>query len=393
MKIGIVVRILWSAGTQKFAIEQARALQEEGHHVTIIFLRNTKSGDVYAPLLDGLDYKIMTQNNSSRFVWLYDFLTGIFMPTRKGEGRVDYNLLRRLPRYVRDMNFDYIICQDQWAGLGGYYCKKKQGIRYAVVFHEQVNNFPWVKGFKRFFVYMALRWQKKIVMNADRIFTMTEAVAKTINDFYKGEIEVVEIFPGLKNNVVHNYLEKKNQIVLISYWNEVKIPEAYIPIFKGINGYKFVIAGNWISSDYMNKFIDKLTSEGAFDKVTFQSNMSEGEKTKLLHESKFYMRFGQDEKGPGYGTIEAIEAGIPIICNTGLGIADYLKSSNFALVMDNIDKIERINQFLTDTDDEDTYNKVQSEMVQMINEHSWHAHASKMLREIGVEGCNDGTAR
>jgi hypothetical protein len=161
LKIGIIVRILWSAGTQKFAIDQARSLKEAGNDVTLIFLRKTKSGAVYAPLLDDLDYRIMAESNTSKFVWLYDLITGIFMPNRRGEGRVDYNLLRKLPKYAKDMNFDYLICQDQWAGLGGYYCYKRLGIKYAVIFHEQVNNFPWIKGIKRIFAYIALKFQKR----------------------------------------------------------------------------------------------------------------------------------------------------------------------------------------------------------------------------------------
>ena len=384
MKIGIIVRILWSAGTQKFAIEEARALRDEGQDVTLIFLRKTKSGDVYLPLLDGLNYKIMEESNTSKFVWLYDFITGIFMSNRRGDGRVDYNLIRRLPKYIKDMNLDYLICQDQWAGLGGYYCHKKLGIKYAVIFHERVNDFPWIKGIKRFFVYIALWFQKKIVMNAHRIFTETEGVARTVRNFYNGDVRVTAIFPGLKDNITHNYSKKQNKIMLISFWNEVKIPEIYIPTFKGILKYKFIMAGNWTSLEYKEKFIAKLKNEEVIDKVDLLGSLSETQKILLLQESKFFIRFGKDEFGPGYGTLEAIEAGLPIICNNGLGIAEYLKNYKFALVLEDINNTDKVNQFMEVVDNEETYNLMQSDIVKMIGEYSWHKHASKLLQEIGV---------
>jgi glycosyltransferase involved in cell wall biosynthesis len=385
LKIGIIVRILWSAGTQKFAIEEARSLQDEGHDVTLIFLRKTQSGDVYLPLLDGLNYKIMEESNTSRFVWLYDFLTGIFMSSRRGDGRVDYNLIRKLPKYIKDMDFDYLLCQDQWAGLGGYYCYKELGIKYAVIFHERVNNFPWMKGIKRIIVHMALRFQKKIVMNAHRIFAVTEGIARTVSNFYKGEVRVTAIFPGLKDNVIRNYSKKQNKIVLISFWNEIKTPEIYIPIFKEINDYKFIMAGNWTSPEYMEKFIDKLKKEEVMHKVTLLSSLSETQKVSLLQESKFFIRFGQGELGFATGTIEAMEEGIPIICNTGLGIAEYIKGYKFALVLENVNNTDKINQFLELVDNEEVYNSIQSDIVKMIGKYSWHKHASQLLQEIGMD--------
>lgn len=382
MKICIVVRILWSAGTQKFAIQQAKAFQDAGHEVTIIFLRSTESGHVYDELLKTVEYEIMFQGNKSIFVPLYDLITGIFMPNRKGEGRVDYNLIRRFPRYIRRRNFDHIICQDQWSGLAGYYAKRKLGIKYSVIIHEQVNNFPWIKGFKRILVTLALRWQRKILYNADRIFTVTEPVAETIKGFYRDKLDVSSVFPGIDNHIERNYSIKKNQIIMVSYWNEVKIPEAYIPIFKGIEGYNFVMAGNWISLEYRNMFLDKIQHENLKDKVTFVDHLSEVEKSALFAESKFYLRFGQDEKGPGYGTIEALESGLPVICNNGLGISPYLLDKSFALVIDDLRDIESIQTFINRSDTKDNYERLQEQIEAMIDKLSWTTHANKIITEI-----------
>jgi glycosyltransferase involved in cell wall biosynthesis len=221
-------------------------------------------------------------------------------------------------------------------------------------------------------------------MNAHRIFTETEEVARTVRNFYNGSVKVMAIFPGLKNNIAHNYSKKQNKIILMSYWNEVKIPETYIPLFKEIDGYEFVMAGNWISQEYKKRFKERLKMEGVIGRVTFLSSFSEKEKISLLQESKFFVRFGSGEKGPGYGTIEAIEAGIPIICNTDLGIAEYLQSYNFALVLEDLNSVDKIKQFLGQMDNEEAYESMQSDIARMIHEYSWQKHASRLLEEIGA---------
>ena len=101
MKIAILVRILWSAGTQKIAIQEARTLTQMGCDVELIFLRRSKSGEVYGDLLKNINYRVLSENNKSVLVPIYDFITGIFMSSRKGEGRIDYNLIRGFPSLAR----------------------------------------------------------------------------------------------------------------------------------------------------------------------------------------------------------------------------------------------------------------------------------------------------
>ena len=382
MKIAIVVRLLWSAGTQKFAILQARALVKAGHDVEIIFLRKSKSGAVYDDLLKDLNFKIISERNRSILVPVYDWITGIFMQSRKGEGRVDYNLIRGFPKYARD-KYDLIICQDQWAGLAGYYNWRKYGTPYFVIIHERVNKFPWVKGIKRVLVWLALRYQKVILLNAKKILSLTKKVADTVNEMYpKYGITCVDDFPGIEERNFIDYSEKENKIALVSFWNEVKTPEIYIGIFESINNYNFLMIGNWISESYKNSFISKLKERGVFEKVTFLSGISESEKNQEISKCKFFMRFGKGEYGPGIGTIEALEMGVPVIINTDLGISDYLVNYNCALILDDPtdpSEISKVKRFIEDNDNPDAYKYMQNEIKRFIKKHSWESHVERLL--------------
>jgi len=379
MKIGIVVRILWPAGTQKFAILQAKALADAGHEVEIIFLRKTKNGNVYDDILKDLNYKVLTEENRSLLVPIYDWITGIFMPNRKGSGRVDYNLIRKFPRYAKN-RYDLIICQDQWAGLAGYYTWKKYKTPYYVIMHEGVIEFPWIKGIRRVLVWFALHYQKLILINAIKVLSLTKKVAATVDEMYsKYNIKCIYNFPGLLEKKITDYSEKLNTISLVSNWNEVKFPEMYIDLFDNLKNYSFLMIGNWMSESYRDYFITKLKERKVFERVRFISGLSEAEKDEIISSSKFSVRFGQGEYGPGYGSIEVLELGVPIIINSELGITDFLQDYECGLIVDNPSDTSVISRFISDNDNPSRYQHLQSEIKRFIAEHSWKSHIEKLL--------------
>lgn len=381
MRIGIVVRILWSAGTQKFAILQAKALAEAGHEVEIIFLRKSKSGYVFDDLLKGVNYKVLSKGNNSLFVPLFDWITGIFMSNRKGGGRVDYNLIRRFPKYARS-NYDLIICQDQFAGLAGYYTWKKYSTPYFVVIHERVNKFPWVTGIRRIMVLFALHYQKIVLLNARKVFSLTQKVADTVTDMYSPyNLKCIHDFPGLTPKNFIDYSEKLNTIALVSYWNEVKFPDMYINLFENADNYSFLMIGNWISESYRDYFISKLKEHGVFERVSFLTGLSESEKDLTISKCKFYIRFGRGEYGPGYGTIESLELGVPIIINRELGMADHLLNYECALIIDDPSDTTSVLTFINKNDNLERYKYLQNEIRRFVNDHSWKIHVKKLLDE------------
>ncbi|MEM3490387.1 MAG: hypothetical protein QXO75_12155 [Nitrososphaerota archaeon] len=378
VKKGVFVRISWSAETQKFVTDQPKPLRESGQEFTIIFLRNTGGSD-YKTLLEGVDYKIMTESNPSKFTWFYGFLTGIFMSRLIGEGGDDYNLLRSLPKHVKGTELDYPICQDRWAELGGHFCKRKLNIKYVVIIQELVSCIQWVRCIKRIFAYLALGWQKRVLYNADRIFAETARVTKTVKDFLI--VDIMDVFLGLKNNPLYNYRARKNQIVFISHWNEVKSPKTYIPLFKDTKCYNPVIARNRISLKHRNRLIDGMLNERVIDKFATIYNMIEYRKLAPLYESKFSTRFGQEENGPYYGIVEIPEARIPIVCNKP-EISDNPVNRCFDLVLDDASETGGVGDFINLNDNENKFNALQSDTEAIMSKFPWQRHASGLIASI-----------
>lgn len=379
MKIAILVRILWSAGTQKIAIQEAITFSQMGHDVELIFLRKTKSGEVYEDMLKGVKYRIVSEVNRSPLVPLYDFITGIFMSNRKGEGRVDYNLIRRFPSLAKD-NYDIIICHDQWAGLAGYYSWRKYKINYVVMLHEQINEMPWVTGLNRIIANIALLYQRNVLIHAKKVFSVTRKIATTAENFYvKSNIAVSDNFPGLEIKPFLNYCSKSNTILLNSFWNESKFPEMYLDLFKKIKDYSFAMIGNWISDSYKETFIGKLKALGVLQKVKFIDKLSEVKKIEIIANCKFCVRFGKGEFGPGIGSIEALENGVPLIINRELGIADYLREYKCGLILDDPRDTDKIIAFIQEHDNEKSYEMLQKSIKKFIEDHTWIKHCEKLM--------------
>ena len=124
MRIVILVRILWTAGAQKIAIQEAKELKRMGEDVTLVFLRRANRLSGYDDILEDVDYKILSDGKTSLFTTFYNYITRLFMPDRAGEGRIDLDLIRRFPKFAKELGANYVICHDQWAGLAGYYAWK-----------------------------------------------------------------------------------------------------------------------------------------------------------------------------------------------------------------------------------------------------------------------------
>jgi len=123
MKIIILVRILWTSGMQKIAIEETKTFMKMGYDVELVFLRIGKNKEDYSEILKDVNYRIMPEHNKSLTKYIWDYITGKFIPDRKGDSTVDFNFLHNYWKNLKDCKNCVLICHDQWAGLAGYYAK------------------------------------------------------------------------------------------------------------------------------------------------------------------------------------------------------------------------------------------------------------------------------
>lgn len=369
MKIIILLRILWTAGAQRIAIEEAKTLQNLGHEVMIVFLRGTENGFQYAPLLKGVNYEIMSNGKYSKFsTFLNNSLTGFFSPDRVGEGRVDLNLIRSFPKYIKNYAADEIICHDPWAGLAGFYAKKKLGTNYSVFIHERISKFKVpILGF------MAQNYERKVLKNAKRVFGISEKVAATVRDAYG--INAIANFPGFNIKEFNDFDQKDDQIITLSMWDRKRKVELYLEIARLLPDFKFLILGNWRDANYFKEINERVDIP---ENLSFVKNIPEEQLKDIFHKTKFSIRFGFGEYGIGTSVMESISYSVPPIINSDLGTSDLITNYTPELIVNEIDP-RNIADLIRNLNKKETFEKLQSKLIKMSTENSWQSHSLKLI--------------
>ena len=370
MKIIILVRILWTAGAQKIAIEEAKQLESLGNQVELIFLRGKKLPE-YDELLEGVNYKVMSETGNSIFSPLYQYITHKFMPDRGVESRVDYNLIRKFPEYIKNKKIDYIICHDQLSGIAGYYSFKKFGVKYSVFIHERL----------LFNTNSALgklwnNYEHKILENAVSIFSVSEKVAQSVEKTH--DIKSVVNYPGMDIQKFTEFRKKEDALIAVSMWDYGRKPEVYLDIIEKIPDFTLYFVGNFRIKELENKFKDEIKKRKLEKKVIMKQGIMESELIELYQKSKFVIRFGFDESGPGMAIIEAIQNCDPLIINSELGTGELVNRYSCGIVLNDI-SAKSIKRFIEENNNENSYKILQDNIAKLSNDYSWKQHAERLL--------------
>ncbi len=374
MKIVILVRILWASGAQKVAIEEAKKFKQLGHDIKLVFLRKTNSGNVYLPLLEGIDWAVMAEDSSSFFTPIYDRITGLFMPDRRGEGRVDYDLIRAFPEYIINYKPELIICHDQWAGLAGYYTFRKYGIKYVTILHESVGEYN-VPVLGR----IADRYEKTVLKKSQRVFTINERIEQSLES--KWDISAIVNYHGMDSEEKRDYLLKEDLILLNSSWDANRASKVYLEILESLPNFEMKMVGRWIDSSLKTKYEKLVAQYKLKDRLELLENLGERELMELYIRSKYLIRFGYRENGNPHGIIDSISHGTVPILNSELGIATIIRKYEAGIVVDSIDSVPVV-EAITRTNNPIEYSKIQENMNELSTTYTWKNHCELFLENL-----------
>jgi glycosyltransferase involved in cell wall biosynthesis len=381
-----VVRVLWAGGAQKIAIKEASELKEEGHKVKLIFLRKARSGDVYSELLKDLDFIVLNDSNknTSVFTPLYEFISAFFSHTLfsnreyRKDGRVDFDLLRKVPKIIMDGNYDKIICHDEYAGIVGYYCWKKTGVPYYVYLHESLAHDHPIIG------YPIYKYLLSILRNASRLFSVSEKIANDSN--LRFGLNVVANFPGFeKYPIVPTESRERTIVSILAIGDQpldvVKTHYARNPVYllsleSWLRTYNAICVGASKNTENTDSIIQYFKENKS--KVKIIVNLPEKEKMDLLSKSRFLIRFGYREFGVGTSIIEAISCGIPVIMNSDIGTSDIVRKWRAGFVVDPAYP-EEIGKLVEDLNEEQ-YKELVKNVVNLRDSWTWRDHVGLLLK-------------
>jgi glycosyltransferase involved in cell wall biosynthesis len=343
-----------------------------GHEVKLVFLRGSELSG-YTDLLDGLEYEVISQTGDSFVSPVYERVTKWFAPQRGPESRIDYNLIRQFPHEISQSGFDYIICHDQFAGLGGYYASRKLGMPYSVYMHERVGNFsvPLLSHFANWY-------EGRVLKSAAGVFLVTPKIGESI--YRKHGVVGTPNYFGMDLVSSASFEEKDQSIIAVSMWDLGRKPWEYLPVLQRLPTYRFRIVGRWRVPEAKQIFVRRCAELGLSSRVDLLEGVSESELDTIYDKSKFYLRFGFGEYGSG-SSIECIEHRVPLVMNGDIGTSDLVRDYECGAVLD-VDNPAGIASWILEHDNPDAYRTLQQNLAVLSAQFSWKSHCEKLLAPV-----------
>ncbi|MGI0132120.1 MAG: glycosyltransferase [Thermoplasmata archaeon] len=369
MRVTILLRICWTGGAQKIAINQALALQDLGHSVRLLFLREGDSKG-YSELLEPLNVEMFRCRRNRVEQAIYDVLTHLFAPDRGRESTIDLDLMRLCTRSLERNPPDLLICHDQFSALAGMYANLRLAIPFSVYLHERPDNFALP-----FLSNIVLAVQKIALSRARAIYGVTDQVTKQASDVYGMPVRTLS--PGLRDHEGPPYLSREKQIIAVSMWDAGRKPLIYLDILDRLPGYKLCMAGNWRIPSLRLEFESATRRRGLVDRVSIRTALSEEDLIAEYRRSRFAIRLGFGEFGPGLAALEAVETQTPPVVNNGIGAARLLNESGAGIVVEGED-VNEIAKRIRLADNESAYVGFQAAERGLISRFSWTAHAKEL---------------
>jgi len=375
VRVLIVLRILWTAGAQRIAVNEYRWLRELGHEPRILFLRGHGTRG-YEELLKGVDYRVLREGPGPLSPVLAA-ATKLFARDRGAESAVDLDLIAKVPEVAREERADYLVCHDQWAGLGCERARRELGIPYSVFIHERLSDYG-VPVLGR----VVSGWERRVLEGAARVLAVTEKVARSVEEKHGVRAEVN--YPGMDPvGPDAPYSARRRVLLSVSFWDRGRRPEVYLDVARAMpEGYRLLMAGNWRIAGLKEEFLRRVRAEGLEDRVEVRDGIPEGELGSLYDSSLFLLRFGFGEYGLATSVIEAMQHALPVIINGELGTSRLIEECGCGLVTGGVDP-GKVAEFLSRVD-ESEYSRMQRSIAGMRAKYTWRRHAEMLLPRTGA---------
>ncbi|GAA0083809.1 glycosyltransferase [Clostridium sp. CTA-7] len=331
-----------------FYKEQAKAIQEAGNKVGVIFSETRR--------VSGINFNSFNKNHFQIRKYIEDGLTtyrlhGWNIFTMRGTLGVDLwvkQSLKLFHKYIESEGKPDIIHVHSalYGGLVGMNIKKLYNIPYVITEHSSsVLKYELRKH--------DLPILKSVYDYADRIISVGEALKESINKHSKNYVEVIPNIVDIeKFNINKNTIKENFNFISISHLKENKNIDltirALYKVIKVYNNVKLTIVGDGPEKQNLIDLVNKL---GISENVEFVGAVSREELNKYINRSNAFVLPSKYETF-GIVYIEALSCGIPIITTKCGGPEDFYN--------------EDIG-YMIESEDEDILKDVMIEMIENIN--------------------------
>jgi glycosyltransferase involved in cell wall biosynthesis len=401
LKLAILCRVLWPAGTQRIAIEELRELVKRPElEPSLVFFRAGPRSDLVRARIQPLPYTVVCQN-PSRLLPMWGFMMNWAHGTLgthayTDESALDISGLIHGFFHLLQWKPDVVLAHDQFTALSSLGYHILTGRPYFVYLHEgpledPAKDLPHLSGGgKRRVKYLGSVVGSLVLRRAAGVLANSDATARSAKAAYPWLKEVGVAPPGAPKVEEPTKWRPGGTIpplvLSVSTWDRGRHPEAYLQVARKLRSGNVALVGTWRYGNTVDRDILETASaaERRTGKFAILGEQTEDSLRDLFRRSSVFLRFGFEEFGPGMGVLEALSYGVPVVVNRSLGSSKLVEDLGCGVVLDDADAEKAAMAIDEITTNAPLWMALHKGAIQAANRLSWTAHSNALAAYLGL---------
>lgn len=343
-RIGILIRTLWPGSFARISIEEGSKVEnEDSASKFVIPFSAPSTGYSYQDLIES-HQTVVTHPNLPGFAkWLSRSLLRQFVPPIRGSESVVPGFELLYWGVADRSRFDFLYCEDQLVGFGALLRRFFRGTEYFVFLAEPLSHIEGIRVLRAArgplttsVLHTTIKWlEGRILSSASGLFFVSENTRRRLN-FLFPELQHSNqqtLYPGCHPDprgptVSH----ARGYILSVSKWDLGRRPAIGAEIAR-LTSSEVILAGSWISESAQRDFAAEVKQAPLLPpaQLTLTGALSEEELTDLYRRAFVYLHWNPE--GFGMGVIDALAAGVPVVCTELAGSSELIEDGVNGIVV------------------------------------------------------------
>jgi glycosyltransferase involved in cell wall biosynthesis len=334
--VTILLRNLWPGSFARLAIEEASALPAHGvNPARVVAFAEYGAGYRYADLVEARGVRLDVPSVSVSARRISRLLARPFLPPIRGEESAVpwWEILRW--GFGRASPHEVLYAEDQMVGAGALLRRRLHHTPYVVLVAEPLATREGIavlkigrrKVLRRLVRFLIRSVELAVLREASSVmFVSVYTAQRVLREFPSLIIAAPAIlYPGCHPvETIRDPGEGPRQVLAVSKWDEGRRPQFFLEL-AALRPEQFVIAGTWIDAGTEARFRELASRSLGVgrDRLRITGPLDEFALQRELRAAYCYVHWSSE--GFGMGVLEAMAAGVPVICTRGAGAAELIE--------------------------------------------------------------------
>jgi glycosyltransferase involved in cell wall biosynthesis len=335
----LLSRNLWFSGLFKMVLGEAKELDRRGVPNLLVFMLGSSGAPWLLPLLGKHRVSLVRGFPRHDVLSVASYiLTKLLSPISSFEARVDLAAVFLTYRFLRRQTSAQLLCHDQYSGLSGLLLKLLNGADYFVFVHDRTSEeINYRSPLQR---KLGGAIDRLVLKRSKGIFTNSQATRGSVARLLSGTRSpplYLARCPALDHSTrtlrTGDKDSMKPVVLVVTTWEAGRFPFWYARVASFLKKGSMRLVGVWKDPAELTRVRGYITDNHLEERVTIVGEVTEAQLQEEYERASLFLRIGRRESGPGFGILEALGHGLPIVTNRGLGGSEILEGNSEEVVL------------------------------------------------------------